>query len=594
MSSAVSLEQISKPILQVWSLVLITLTVSSLALVSCAETSRNSPSPATAEATPRLLPSPTSSPTRTPTPTNTPTPTMFPTLAPLAFPTPPLGAEFLTLPPDLNRTGSFGSIEVAARWRDRNLLTGVLQGQIFVSVVQFDLESLAPNSSILSAALEITGRDASNLGRAGEWFAELIDSQVIKGDDTAFDDIIKAPALAVLGEPMLAQSIGTRVTKRFILTGAQRNLLEKQLDSGRITIRLRGPMTGSDNLFTWNAGPNDQEPALYLMVIQTPFVAITNTPTPQNVFAAATQVAQQTLQARTFGTPTHLPRSFVTTTPAPQTPQYVIVTSVPTPASATEARATAVWATAVAATTGTLTPIPSTWVTPTSMPLVIPRASLTRVPSPTPTRHAPTIVELAQKPLPPQLYNKIIFKEGPRTNPNIWVMDPDGTNVGLLTDHSIYDIAQARDRISPDGKREVYNAEWGDIIQIWSMNYEYPRALPDRLSDIKSGYAYAPAWSPDGNKIAYVVANRGIDDIYVWDWEARKSTRLTFGDGKNFWWAQFPSYSPDGNHIVFSTDMGHDATFSEIWIMNSDGTDALWRGNGEWDAYAPIWIKWHR
>jgi hypothetical protein len=326
-----------------------------------------------------------------------------------------------------------------------------------------------------------------------------------------------------------------------------------------------------------------------------PLTVVTSTPTPANVLTAAAVVGREATLARERGTPTRIPRSVVTATPEPR---YEVVTSIPTPDNPAAIRATAVYATAVAMTTGTLTPLPPSWVTATPMPptpLVIPRESLTRVPSPTPTKRAPTIVELAQKPLPPELYNKIVFKEGPRTNPNIWVMDPDGTNVGLLTDRSVYDIAQARDRISPDGYREAYTADWGGIIQIWSVNYAYPLALPDRLSDIKSGYAYAPAWSPDcGNKIAYVVSNKGIDDIYAWDWEARKSTRLTFGDGKNFWWAQFPSYSPDGKRIVLSSDRGHDATFSEIWIMNADGTDWLWLGNGEWDAYAPIWIKWKR
>jgi Tol biopolymer transport system component len=212
--------------------------------------------------------------------------------------------------------------------------------------------------------------------------------------------------------------------------------------------------------------------------------------------------------------------------------------------------------------------------------------------------------ELAKRQIPSALYNKILFLVGPQGAPAVWVMDPNGSNVGLLTKPEIYAIAKARDTFSADFNHHAYNAlDPNGILQLWSQDLYYPQSLPQQLSFLRKGYAYAPAWSPDQKKVAYVVndgAIQPVQEIHVWDWDARKSLRLTdssghsTGYGTNWWWNTSPSWSPDGKQIVYSSDRGHDAKFSEIWIMNVDGTEPRNMGNGVWDAYNPVWIKWQR
>jgi hypothetical protein len=496
----------------------------------------------------------------------------------------------LPLSPETSRTGWFGSKEVGGRWRERNLLTGVLGDQEFISVIQFDLSYFAPGSRIQFAALEITGRDASNLGTNGEWIVDLIDPNTIKEIEPAFDAIRNAPSLTPLGEPLPSRAIATGVKKRIIISPTLLPVLEKQVDIGKITMRIRGPSNGRDNLFGWDAGPGTGEPTLYLLFAPVPFVVITNTPTPGSVFAAATLVAQQTLQARQFGTPTRLPRNLATATSAVN---YYVITNTPTPPNAMVAKATFAYATAVAATTGTPTSIPATWVTATPIPLVIPRERLTAVPSPTPTQSRPSSQEMASKSIPPGFYNRILFLEGPHEAPNVWVMEPNGTIIGQLTNREVYDIAKARDTFSPDFCNLVYNKEdQRGVIQIWNQDLRYRAALPQQLSFIRNGYAFAPVWSPDYKRVAYVGVEGEQQDIFAWDWDDKKSWRLT--RATDWWWNQFPSYSPDGKKIVYSSDQGHDATFSEIWIMDWDGANPRNMGNGVWNAYNPVWIKWHR
>ena len=59
-----------------------------------------------------------------------------------------------------------------------------------------------------------------------------------------------------------------------------------------------------------------------------------------------------------------------------------------------------------------------------------------------------------------------------------------------------------------------------------------------------------PAWSPDGNRIAFSALTGGYNDLFVYDLAAKQMTRLT----ADAFAEVDPSWSPDGRQIVFSTD----------------------------------------
>jgi hypothetical protein len=572
-------------------------------LVACAGVAPSAPTPTAIQPTQPPLPSPSSTPTRSPTPTTLPTATPLPTLEPLQFPTLAAGAELLTFPADPNGTGWAGNRENSVLTRDRTLQAGINNGQVLAGLVQFDLQSLPPGSRVLFAAIEITGRDGRGMGASGEWFFDLVDVRVERGAEINFNAISQPAALASFGNWSPA-ALAPGLTKRWIIAPAQLPLIQRQLDAGKISIRLRGPASGVNNFFVWDANPGRGEPTLYISVVRAPAVVVTNTPAPVDVFAAATLVTQLTAQARAIGTPTPLPRSFITATPGPA---FSIVTTVPTAANPTDRAATAVYATAVAVTTGTFTPLPPNFVTATPRPLLVPRTALTPAPTPTATAAPPDLVQVAKRPIPAIFYNKILFLEGNRANPNVWMMDPDGSNMMLVRDREYYDIAVAREAIgnTKAGPYLTYNAnDAGGILQIWAQDLNFPRELPHQLSFLKRGFAWSPAWSPDGQKMAFVSSEPGRQEIVVHDigelhenrgLEGRHKSwkQLTFSTGE-WWWNQYPSWSPDGKSIVYSSDRGHDATYSEIWMMDADGENQRNLLNGTWDCYAPIWIKWRQ
>lgn len=578
-----------------WIVLLLTLMLvagASALLVSCSPANENvTPTTQVTPTSPRpSVPQATRTPSPSPTATTTLTPT--PTLGAIVLPTPPANGVSLTLSPDSEQTGWVGNDVKGVFTPDNNLNVGMRQGQAFASIVQFDLTRLAPGTKLIFAAFELSGRNANNLGTSGQWNLDVLDTKTSEWSKANFDTIRRVTALFAIGAPLSSSELAAGARKRFIFSATQLELLQKQIDLGYISIRLSGPAEGADNLFVWDASPGVREPTLYLVAIPASFTGITATPTPPDVFAAATQVVAQTLQARRFGTPTPLPRSMATTTPLP----YVVYTQVPTPVNQAEATATAAFVTAVAFTTGTFTPIPLNWYTATPPPLAVPFASLTPVPSATPTIAPLWPPDLAKKPLPAALYNKIAFLSGDRSSHTAWIIDPDGSHLAQLSDRTYYDIAAAREVVSPDGTWLLYNApdtSARQIVQIWRTNLKSPTAPPEQMTFHTRGLSFAPAWSPDGSKILYTSTQDGREqEIFLFDLnDPHRWPRLSFSQDQ-YLWNQYPSWSPDSKQIVFSSDRGHIAAFTEIWVMNADGSGAKKLGDGTRDAWAPVWIKW--
>jgi serine/threonine-protein kinase len=70
--------------------------------------------------------------------------------------------------------------------------------------------------------------------------------------------------------------------------------------------------------------------------------------------------------------------------------------------------------------------------------------------------------------------------------------------------------------------------------------------------------------SPDGKRLALGVVGNDSVDVWVYEWERDTMTRLTFGSD-----AWFPVWSPDGQHIVFTSTKHGGAP--NLYYMRADG-----------------------
>ena len=96
------------------------------------------------------------------------------------------------------------------------------------------------------------------------------------------------------------------------------------------------------------------------------------------------------------------------------------------------------------------------------------------------------------------------------------------------------------------------------------------RIRPDgsdrQLIDQLNGYIYAPAWSADGQMLAYSKqASRQHPKIYIYDQKSKTHNLVVNAEGSNL----SPSFSPDGQKLLYSSTVGGNADIYEMRL--SDG-----------------------
>jgi TolB protein len=162
--------------------------------------------------------------------------------------------------------------------------------------------------------------------------------------------------------------------------------------------------------------------------------------------------------------------------------------------------------------------------------------------------------------------SKVAFSSSRSGDSEIWVADASGNNAHSITSFRGPNVAptwnpRTNSQIAWAGGRT------GEP-QIYTMDQD--GANVQRLTD--SGYAVSPSWSPSGQFLTFSWNRKygpgapGGQDIYVMDLASKRWQQLTHEAGSN----DFPSWAPDGRHIVFERSIGG---HSQIWTMLADGTE---------------------
>jgi Tol biopolymer transport system component len=156
----------------------------------------------------------------------------------------------------------------------------------------------------------------------------------------------------------------------------------------------------------------------------------------------------------------------------------------------------------------------------------------------------------------------------------IYVMNADGSARTRLTDHGNGFIQCTEPAWSPDGTQIAFQATGGSeyISNIWVISVDGSREIRLASEPGCPGSAgdAAPAWSPDGAKIASESTHEGCGgernwEIYVMNADGSGQVRLTHHSALD----RSPAWSPDGTRIAFASY--RDGNY-EIYVMHVDGT----------------------
>lgn len=173
------------------------------------------------------------------------------------------------------------------------------------------------------------------------------------------------------------------------------------------------------------------------------------------------------------------------------------------------------------------------------------------------------------------LASKTPIIDSPNFNPifQLYAMNANGTGLTQLTKLS-GGVDSGAISWTSDSKGIIYPVS-GQCIEISLDRTALTSKMVPQLHQMlqQPHRLYYPGcgnegYSPDGKKIAYEIFN-GDNDIQIWveNSDGSNQTQLTnIPDSVN----TDPTWSPDGNYIVFNTNRYGD---SELWVMKPDGSD---------------------
>jgi tetratricopeptide (TPR) repeat protein len=189
-----------------------------------------------------------------------------------------------------------------------------------------------------------------------------------------------------------------------------------------------------------------------------------------------------------------------------------------------------------------------------------------------------------------QYHGWIAFRSNRDGGEATYIMLPDGSELQLAPPDVIYNVTQLyqQHQWSADGTQFAYVEHVSDqaSTNIFKVRSDLPSTWDrDIMLTDYPGTEYDPAWSPDGQSIAFVANHTNNDEIWIMNQDGGNQRQLTYNDWP---WDKHPSFSPDSKQIVFYSNR---SGTRQLWIMNSDGSNQVNLSSNDAEEWDPIWIR---
>ncbi|WP_442954536.1 Tol-Pal system beta propeller repeat protein TolB [Pararhodobacter sp.] len=177
--------------------------------------------------------------------------------------------------------------------------------------------------------------------------------------------------------------------------------------------------------------------------------------------------------------------------------------------------------------------------------------------------------------------SRVVFiaESGPRNarRKQVAMMDQDGEGVQYLTDGSALAFAP---RFSPTGDRILFTSYETGFPRIYLMDVASRRRQV--IGDQPGEMTFAPRFSPDGGTVVYSLSVDGRTDLYMLNLASGQRWQLTTTDAID----TAPSFAPNGQQICFESDR---TGASQVYTMNVQGGQAYRISQGQGRYSTPVW-----
>ncbi len=173
--------------------------------------------------------------------------------------------------------------------------------------------------------------------------------------------------------------------------------------------------------------------------------------------------------------------------------------------------------------------------------------------------------------------DKIAFINDSLGNPDLFLMDLKEGKETQEAPRRIFQFTGATNAspaFSPDGTTIAFVSSKDGATRIYTLK------IPEKGTSLKSVKAQllttqqreasAPAWSPDGTKIAFCAkGGEGNRQIWVYDLQKKEEKQLTFGPGDK----ENPSWAANSLHLIFNVRQNDET--SDLYLMNLHQSQAI-------------------
>jgi TolB protein len=174
---------------------------------------------------------------------------------------------------------------------------------------------------------------------------------------------------------------------------------------------------------------------------------------------------------------------------------------------------------------------------------------------------------------------RIAFMTNRDGNPEIYVMNRDGSNLVRLTRHPGIDSTPTW---SPAGNQVAFTSDRSGSPQIYIADAD-GLGQPRRITT-QDSYADRATWAPaPHNEIAYASRTGPGYDIKIYDVATGELRQITHGEGTN----ESPAFSPTGRHLAFTSSR---TGKQQIFTVGRDG-NGLRQVTKEGNNATPNWSR---